>query len=208
MIDHVLEKLEASGHRRVVVNVHYMREALIDHLRTWESRIDLRISVEADLLLDTGGGLKQAQGFLETGKPVLLHNADVWSEINFEDLYSEFEREEADALLAVSSRSSSRNLCFHAKSGLSAWRNLKTGEERRIRDLDSEVCYAFSGIHLLGPALLRDFPEDKVFSIVSHYLNLAGRLRIKAFVHSAESWFDLGTVEKLMAAEEYIASLK
>src|ERR1044072_5217077 len=60
LLDHVLEKLRVAGVTKVVVNVHYLADALEAHLQTRNHGLEVVISDERDLLLETGGGLVQA----------------------------------------------------------------------------------------------------------------------------------------------------
>ena len=60
LLDHVLEKLRAAGVKKVVVNVHYLAGALEAHLASREHGLEVVISDERDLLMETGGGLVKA----------------------------------------------------------------------------------------------------------------------------------------------------
>ena len=57
LLDHVLDHLRAAGIGRVVVNVHYLADAVEAHLAARAGDLDIRISDERDQLLETGGGL-------------------------------------------------------------------------------------------------------------------------------------------------------
>src|SRR5947199_7213165 len=60
LLDHVLEKLRAAGVKKVVVNVHYLPGALEAHLATRPHGLEVVISDERKLLMETGGGLIKA----------------------------------------------------------------------------------------------------------------------------------------------------
>jgi NDP-sugar pyrophosphorylase family protein len=65
----------------------------------------------------------------------------------------------------------------------------------------------FDGVHLLSPELLDKITESGVFSITKTYLRLAAAgAAIRAFRSDQWAWHDIGTVEKLAAAEAWIAS--
>src|ERR687885_1709397 len=55
LLDHVLEKLRAAGVRKVVVNVHYLADALEAHLASRPHGLEVAISDERELLMETGG---------------------------------------------------------------------------------------------------------------------------------------------------------
>ncbi len=67
LLDHVLEKLRIAGVKKVVVNVHYLAGALEAHLMSRDHGLEVVISDERALLMETGGGLVQAAPLIELG---------------------------------------------------------------------------------------------------------------------------------------------
>ena len=65
LIDHALDRLRAAGVKKVVVNVHYLADALQAHLERTADGLDVTISDERGLLLETGGGLVQARAMID-----------------------------------------------------------------------------------------------------------------------------------------------
>ncbi len=77
LIDHVLDRLEAVGIARVVVNVHALADRLEGHLAR-RTDLEVILSDERGGLLETGGGLKKARPLLGN-EPILVANIDsVW----------------------------------------------------------------------------------------------------------------------------------
>lgn len=80
LIDHMLDRLEAAGIQRAVVNVHAHADHLEAHLKKSTRELEIIISNERDELLETGGGMVKALPLLMTG-PVLACNIDaIWTE--------------------------------------------------------------------------------------------------------------------------------
>src|SRR4051794_16582909 len=52
LLDHVLEKLRAAGVKNVVVNVHYLADALEAHLMSRDHGLGVKVSDERSLLLE------------------------------------------------------------------------------------------------------------------------------------------------------------
>ena len=78
MLERVLVRLRESGVREVVVNVHHFAEQIIEYLRANDSfGLDLHVSHERELLLETGGGILAAEKWLGGNEPVIVHNADI-----------------------------------------------------------------------------------------------------------------------------------
>jgi N-acetyl-alpha-D-muramate 1-phosphate uridylyltransferase len=79
LIDHVLDRLVAAGITRAVVNVHAFADLLEAHVRR-RTDLEVGISDERTLLMETGGGVRQALPLLGDG-PIVVANIDsVWEE--------------------------------------------------------------------------------------------------------------------------------
>lgn len=205
MLQRVAEKLIAAGASTIVVNVHHQADQVVSFLEKL-ARPGVRyiVSDESVLLLDTGGGLKKAAPHLGGGGPVILHNADVLSDIDLKGMVSHHLASRAMATLAVSRRTSTRYFLWDAGGRLGGWENIANGERilcgsRSERDLER---MAFSGIHVVDPRLFRHLPEADVFSINQVYLQLAAAHAVIRFVHDHRYWADIGTPEKLRQAAQ------
>lgn len=73
MLDHALDRLCEAGIRRAVVNVHYLADQIEAHLAARDG-LEIVISDERDLLLETGGGVLKALPLL--GPDFLVVNSD------------------------------------------------------------------------------------------------------------------------------------
>jgi NDP-sugar pyrophosphorylase family protein len=100
--------------------------------------------------------------------------------------------------LAVTSRSSSRALLFSPDNELCGWKNEKTGETKG-KPGDP---LAFSGIHILSPAIFNHIRFTGKFSMIDVYLDLCAEHRFMAFDHSESLFMDIGSPEKLALAEK------
>ena len=149
------------------------------------------------MLLDTGGGLKKAKWFFDDS-PFIIYNVDINSDIDLAKLYSENINKEALATLAVTNRNSSRVLLVDNNNILCGWKNKKTNEIKMSRETKGELIEkAFSGIHIVNPAIFNLMPEQNVFSIIDLYLS-AARENIKTiFDHNSSKWIDAGKPETL-----------
>lgn len=210
-----IRRLIAEGFTRLVVNVHYQGEKVIDFLANHRFEADITVSDERDLLLDTGGALKKAAPLFLRSEPVLVYNVDVLSSFSIVAMMRQHTRQGALATLAVSERNSSRELLF-AEDGtggalLRGWHNAKTDEYRYAVPLDSESPiadirrYAFSGIAVVEPELFDSLPQaDAPYPIIPQYLAMTRQHRVEAFVHDASDWLDVGTPERLRQAVSFL----
>ena len=60
LIAHQIERLKKSGFNHLVVNVHHFASQIVDFIQDNDFDIDITISDESDMLLDTGGAIKKA----------------------------------------------------------------------------------------------------------------------------------------------------
>ena len=202
LLEIAILRLKAAGCRDIIVNIHHFGQQIIDFLqRNDHFGINIQVSDERDLLLDTGGGLKKAAWFLRD-EPFLLTNADAITNLDLHKFYQTHLKNDALATLAVRQRESSRYFLFNPTGQLCGWRNEKTGETRLSRAEDNLQHLCFSGIHAISPRIFDFFPKDQsVFSIIDTYLSAATSERIVAYPHNEDIWMDVGKIPQLELAE-------
>jgi NDP-sugar pyrophosphorylase family protein len=205
LLEITLRRLASFGIQEVIVNVHHFADMVVEYLKK-NNNFGMRIEIsrEEDVLLDTGGGLKQAEWFFlqdrQPSEPFLLHNVDVISTIDFARMLT-FHRENAAlATLAVQQRETSRQLLFDERGRLCG-RQTGANAPEMVRPSQQLTALAFSGVHIISPQLLSLITEQGVFSIVTTYLRLAAEgHRIIAFHADPYYWRDLGKPENITQA--------
>ena len=192
MLEHVMNSLQRQGIEEVIVNIHHLGDQILDFLEKYANTgLTIRISDERDKLMDTGGALVKARSFLEKSGPFLVHNIDIFSDIDFHKMYS-FHTERAPlATLAVKNRKTSRNLLVDQNYRLRGWKNNISGEEIRVDDTAQLRPVAFSGIHILDPDIFNFLPVEEPFSMTDAYLDLASKHKILTYDHSPDLWIDM-----------------
>jgi NDP-sugar pyrophosphorylase family protein len=215
MLEIALTRLRSFGIREVIVNTHHHAEMVADWLRAHDLGMRIEISRE-ELLLDTGGGLKQAAWFFEehstessaeAGEPFLLHNVDVLSTIDIARMVRFHCERGALATLAVQDRPTSRYLLFDGQGRLCGRRAGRDGTPEMVRPAADPQALAFSGIHVLSPRIFSLLTETGAFSIIDAYLRLAAQGEdIAAFRADEFYWRDLGRPERVAEAAGEIAA--
>jgi len=125
LLDIQIDKLQQAGYDRFVVNVHHFAQQIVDHVN--ERKEKILISDETSELLETGGGLKKAQGLFRDDEPILIHNVDILDNVDYEWFRRQHQDDE-DAVLLVSRRKTKRYLLFDSAMRLMGWKNIETGE--------------------------------------------------------------------------------
>lgn len=198
MLQHAIEKLAEVGVHKIVINVHHHSHVIKDFISSLRyTNVELLISDESDELLETGGGLLKAAPLFTPQKDIILYNADVLTGADLNKMVAYHHQMGGMASLMVKKRSSSRQLLFDKDKRLSGWENITSGEQRITRKQTSYNTYAFSGIHIIHPQLLKQLGTPRKFSIIEGYLDVSSQRAIYAWTDWDDYWFDIGTPEKL-----------
>ena len=208
MLEHVIEKLKASGFDEIVINIHHFGEQIIDFLKEKDNfGIRIWISDESEELLDTGGGIKKAAPYFD--EPFLVHNADILSNIDLKAMYNYHLTSSNDATLLVSPRKTVRYLLFDEGNRLQGWVNkdtLQTKPEGFVYHPEVQKEYAFGGIHVISPTLFK-YMEDGwtgKFSIMDFYLRTCHEAQLGGYVKEDLQLIDIGKPDTLAKAEDFI----
>lgn len=208
MLERVIVSLREQGFDRILVNVHHFADQIVDFLSGRDFGIDVAVSDESELLLDTGGALLHAAGWLcADEQPFLIHNVDILSNADLAGLMKAHAESDADATLLVSDRDSSRRLYFDRGMNLVGWRNFKSEELRPagFRVEPGLRMYAFSGIHAVSPRMLARMRAEGYkgkFPIMDYYLAKAGGASpIRGMAADGLRLIDIGKPASLAQAE-------
>ena len=210
MLEHQLCHLSAAGFDRFVINIHHFAPKVKAYLEEHNNfGLDIRLSDETYMLLDTGGGIRKAMRLFDNDRPVLVHNVDIFSSVDLKALYCGHIESGADSTLLVAQRTTSRYLYFDADGLLRGWSNVKTGQVRSPYpgfDKSQFTPCAFQGIHVISSSLLPLLDEipGQRFSIKDFYVDNAARLRLRSVVSDSEEWVDAGKAEALERASQII----
>ncbi len=202
LLDHILSKMRHDGFDNIVVNAHHHASQIVDYLEG----SDVKVSCE-EVLLDTGGGLRRAFPLFGNDLPVLVHNVDILSNADLCSLYEGFTPNHLAHLL-VSDRETTRYLLFDDDMNMVGWVNENTGEVRSAYgniDIKKYKKYAFSGIHVISQRakeLMKPLPE--AFSIVDFYIQNCGISTIKGVFQDDLHLIDVGKMDSLRQAEEWV----
>lgn len=187
-----IEKLIDAGINEIIINVHHFSNQIIDFLyKNNNFNAKIIISDETNQLLDTGGGLFNAKDFLNNSN-FLVHNVDIISDLNLNELIEHHYNSQSIATLAVQDRHSDKKLYFDTQSNcLCFWRNEHTGQEKKARKCTKTQGFAYSGIFVANSNIF-NFMQEGVYSIIDTFLLVAQNNKISYFDHSNTFWRDMG----------------
>ena len=197
LIDRVLDELVAAGVERAVVNVHYLAEQMEEHL-AGRRDLEVLISDERELLLDSGGGIQKARPLLGEA-PFFVANIDsLWinaAEAPLETLKRAWDPEAMDLLLLLVSRG--RGIGFEGPQGF-----LMDAAGRLTHSTSPDVVTPLAnvGFGIMKPQILDGSPREGAFSIVPVWHELQAQGRLHGAVMDA-FWMHVGDPAAREAAE-------
>ncbi len=208
MLERTARNLRNAGAKQIVANIHHLGEKIVNYIK--DNDLNIKISDETRELLDTGGGMLQALQLLGDDEPVIVHNADIATDLDLEEMLRQHKQSGADVTLAVSRRDTSRMLLFKEER-MEGWLDRRNGNTLPT-GLSPEGCeqLAFSGIHIINPATVLPLLQEHarhissdVFPIIPFYANNTRNLTIRPYLLKAtDRWIDIGKPESLAQARE------
>jgi MurNAc alpha-1-phosphate uridylyltransferase len=201
LLDHVLDRLRSAGIEEVVVNVHYLADALEAHLRRKGGDLDIRISDERGHLLETGGGVAKALPMI-ADDPFLVANSDnLWVDGPIDAirlLAARWDDEAMDALLLLVPLA--RANCHR---GVGDFHMEPDGRIARRRP-GKVAPFVFTGVQIVSKRLFDGAPEGSFsFNLLWDRAIAAGRAY--GLVHQG-LWFDVGTPPAIAKTEAMLLS--
>jgi mannose-1-phosphate guanylyltransferase len=201
LITRAFAHLRAAGVSRFVVNTHWQAQAYGRAFPggEWEGH-PLAFSHESPAVLETAGGLKQAQDLLSAAEPVWVYNGDILSTLPLKEAWEAHHRAGNEVTLVLRSKDGPLQVSFDAKSG-------------RILDLGCRLEpgrpaeFLFTGIYLVEPAFLARIPVGEKLSVVPVFLDMIREgARLGGVVVDGGEWWDLGTREQVLAVHGALAA--
>ncbi len=196
LIDHSLDRIEAAGIEHVVVNVHYLADALEAHLAAQTRPFTIAVSDERKQLLETGGGMVKALPLL-TGDPILIVNSDnIWTDgpqDSIAHLARHWDDAKMDALLLVIRQASAAGHGGKGDFHMDPNGRLSRRKPGRIAP------FVYTGIQLVSRRLLVDAPEG-AFSTNIFWDRAIAAGRLYGLSHMGQ-WFDVGTPASIAPTE-------
>ena len=189
--DHLID----SGVTSFVVNTHHCPESYAAHLGGGSYRGCSLAFRHEPVLLDTGGGIKNAEDLIGPA-PFVVYNGDVLADFPLRPAIESHLASGNIATLVL--RSSGGPLHIQCRDGL-------VTDIRNSIGNSCDPSFLFTGISILSPEIFRHIPSGEIISIIPVYLSLirAG-IPIGGLTVDDGLWFDLGSRDAYIDAHELL----
>jgi MurNAc alpha-1-phosphate uridylyltransferase len=200
LLDHTLDRLRAAGVRKAVVNVHYLPDALEAHLRTRVEGIEIAVSDERDLLLETGGGLVKALPLIDADPFLVVNSDNLWVDgpvDSLRQLAAHWDDARMDALLLLVPLAGAN--CHNGQGDF----HMNAGGAIRRKKPSAVAPFVYTGIQMVSKRLLDGELPKGPFST-----NILWDRAIEAGrcfgVRHQGLWFDVGAPPNIRKTEEIL----
>lgn len=200
----VMDKLRAAGVYDFLINVHHLPEKFAEIFnlppdsfkrgrlaKTHYCGSSVRLVFEPQIL-DTGGAVKNILPFIDTSKPLVVHNGDIYFDCPADEFLSAAQENVSDAACAAT-------LCLRSGGNMP---NVGVDSLGNVCDMrfalaaPYEKIAQYAGFFVLNPLIFDRFRRAKTdkFSVVDIFLDVlrAGE-RIAGFFADGGEWADIGT---------------
>lgn len=196
LIDRILDRLQHSGVRRVVVNCHAHAGRLIAHLEARKGGLEILISDERARLLDTGGGLRAALDMLGE-KPFFAINCDaLWTDglaDTLLQLAGGWDGRRMDGLLLTVPSYRATGYGGRGDFDMDGLGRLSWPDTPRV------VPHVYAGLQILAPRAIAAI-DDAVFPLRRVWDRSIDSGRLYGMVHDG-GWAHVGTPDAVALAE-------
>ena len=199
MLQWVIERLRAAGADHIAVNAHHLADQIFSFVRNNRFGVHVEVLHEPELL-ETGGAIAHAYPFLKDTKPVMVHNVDMFSNIDLVQVWNAHAANDAPVTLAVDRPGGEQPFLIDGGGVIVGARNTVSHTQVRCGKEDEQVTEVrFCGVHVISQQFLESLCQRKTagISIADLYLDYAREgMNIKTFDVGDRFSHDIGTVER------------
>lgn len=202
LLDYWIELLSEGGITDILINLHYLPEAVKSYVASCRCRVNIT-TVYEESLLGTGGTLLKNRAFFDR-EPAMLVHADNLSDFDVRAFLRRYEkREQAVEITMMTFNATAPKTCGIVELDS---RGIVKAFHEKVDDPPGNL--ANGAVYVVSPAIL-DFLArlgkdviDFSTEVLPHFMG-----RINTF-HNGRYHRDIGTVESLVAArQEYAAAV-
>lgn len=196
IIDHNVDRLISYGIEHIDVTVNYLAEQLEEHFATPRDGIQVRTFREPKFL-GTIGSIKFVDTFYND--TILVMNSDLFTNIDYEDFFLHFQKNDAEMSVAAVPYNISIELGILDLDG----RNIKGLIEKPKYNY-----YANAGIYLIKKRALAEIPEDTFFHATHLIEKLIAQGKKVIRYPLNGTWIDIGTPQEYQKAKDLVKHIK
>ena len=196
IIDHNVDRIMSYGIKHVNVTVNYLGEQLEEHYAEPRNGMQVRTFREPKYL-GTIGSIKFVDTFFND--TILVMNSDLFTNIDYEDLFLHFKANNAEMSVAA------------VPYNVSIPYGILDLEGRNIKGLLEKPkynYYANAGIYLIKKSMLAEIPEGEFFNATDLIEKLIAQGKSVIRYPLNGTWIDIGNPQEYAKANDLVKHMK
>lgn len=197
IIEHNIDRLISYGIEKIYISVKYLGQQIVDYFGDGtEKGIQIEYIWE-DLPLGTAGALSLVEKF--STEHILLMNSDLFTDADFEDLYLNTLRQNAD--LGVATVPYTTKVPY----------GIFTTNDSQVTGLKEKPVYtnyANAGIYILNTSVLNKIPSNTFYNITDLMEQLIAEKQTVIHNPLVGYWIDIGQHQDYLNAQEIVKHVK
>ncbi|WP_282142866.1 nucleotidyltransferase family protein [Cellulophaga baltica] len=197
IIEHNINRLISYGIKKIYISVKYLGEQIEDYFGDGSSKGISIQYVWEEQPLGTAGALSLVDKF--KSKHVLLMNSDLFTNVDFEDLYLTLI--ESDAEMAVASTEYKVDIPY-------AVFETKGNYVKNFKEKPSYIYQSNAGIYILKTEVIKEIPKNSYFDITDLMEKIVNENRKLIYNPILGYWIDIGKPVDYKYAKNFIKHLE
>ena len=160
LLSNSIKFLKNYGIKKIVINVHYLRDQIISYINNQNFNLSIDIVEEKEKILDTGGGVLNAIKYF-SNKPFIIINPDTIWNLNYinelkkmEEIFFSNKKNKCCMLLINKTKSFDKSI----KGDFNLENNLIN------RNMKDDLKYIYTGLQIIKPEVFSNL-KSKIFSL-------------------------------------------
>jgi dTDP-glucose pyrophosphorylase len=196
IMEHNIDRLISYGIKDFWVSVNHLKEQIIDHFTESKNEISIRY-IEEDQPMGTIGALSKVQAF--QNKHVLVTNSDLLTDLNYEDFYLDFLKNDADISMVT--------IPYEVVIPYGVVEQ-DQNQVQGIKEKPTYTYYSNAGIYLMKRKVIASIPKNTFFNATDLIMyELSKKKKVISYPFSGY-WIDIGKPEDFKRANSDFKYIK
>ncbi len=195
IISYNFDRLKSYGIINQNITVNYKSDQIVNFCENYDSGINFNI-VKEDKFLGTAGSVSLIENF--ENDTVLLMNSDLLTNIDFEDFYLEFLRQDADILVA--------SFAYEVSIPFGVF-ECTDSKINSLKEKPTETYFTNTGIYLIKKDILKYIPKGKFYNATDLMDKVITENKKLIHYPIQGYWLDIGRMIDFEKAEKDIGRI-
>lgn len=197
IIEHNIDRLISFGIKKIYISVKYLGEQIENYFGDGSDK-GIRIEyIWEDEPLGTAGALSLVDHF--TTEHLLLMNSDLFTNVDFEEMYLKLINEKADMVVASTE--------YKVDIPYAILEN-ENHQVKSFREKPSYIYHSNAGVYMLSTYVIKTIPKHEFCDITDVMQNLINQQKKLVHTPIIGYWIDIGKPVDYKRAQEFIKHLE